>query len=342
MMHDGVKVSTRTFNSVIHTCARAKNLDAAESTVALMQSCGVAPDIVTYNTLLDACALSVHVSRSEWWFRQMISKGVKPNAITYSTMCKALSRIGGVQQIEELMERCEKVDGLPLNEQFYASLIIACGAKKPREEARALQAIEEMRSRGLPLANMRRALRAIRLDRRQERELLTQDAAQHKTSAGAAGPKSPCYHVPRSWVEGKHNSINSKDSSIYFQENVETQESLELYEDDFDSQEEEACFDAYEDLGFPIVAGASMSHQLQGLARVSGAQGCMPGRFDSKELSTSASFPDHLFDVMQDIEEESGYAAAAAAAGSSGGERSATVLLDFIKAQGDNLIRVQL
>lgn len=158
------------YNSMIHVCAKAKNVNRAAFHFKRMERLSLRPSSVTYNTILNACAALGDATSAAFWYQHMQDNGIVPNCVTYGTMCKVFARKGMVQQIQDLMNAIE-VDGGTLNEYFYACLISACAMAQPAMVQPALQAVGNMAERGLGLYSIQRPLARV-IGKRQSADFL--------------------------------------------------------------------------------------------------------------------------------------------------------------------------
>ena len=90
-----------------------------------MQSAGVQPNIVAYTLLIDVCAKANQMERAESILRLMESAGVQPNFKTFSSLIGGYANQGDFGKAWKLVEQM-KESGFSPDYILYMSLITAC------------------------------------------------------------------------------------------------------------------------------------------------------------------------------------------------------------------------
>merc|ERR1719343_1060496 len=92
------------YNSMLHCCAQAGDLNRAVYHLERMRCFGLKPTRVSYHSVLNACAAAKDPVAAVFWFSELESAGIDANIVTYGTVCKAFARQGQIQEIRGLMQ----------------------------------------------------------------------------------------------------------------------------------------------------------------------------------------------------------------------------------------------
>ena len=90
-----------TYNAMISTCEKAKNLKAAREHFAEMKGAGVEPDVITYNAMISTCREANNLEAAREHFEEMKGAGVEPNVITYSAMISTCEKANNLEAARE-------------------------------------------------------------------------------------------------------------------------------------------------------------------------------------------------------------------------------------------------
>lgn len=148
MVSDGVSPNAHSYGALIHACAKAGDVDAASHYLRSMGEAGICADVVVYGAVLDACAKARNPERAKEVHKQMIQHGVQPSIISYATLARPFAQRGDWIQVERLSAE-RSANGLPMNEYFLYTLLLAYALAQPRQADRAEAAFREAATDGV-------------------------------------------------------------------------------------------------------------------------------------------------------------------------------------------------
>merc|ERR1719217_1825139 len=126
-----------------------------------MLEAGVEPNVITFNAVMAACAKAGDGKRCEQWLEKMRCAGVQPNSFTYNSVAKPYVVEGDYERVEQFMKDLRS-EGSPLDDFCLASLLHAYGNAKPKQPARAQDAVREFLAHGGHLSDTsKRALQRL-------------------------------------------------------------------------------------------------------------------------------------------------------------------------------------
>lgn len=79
MQEYGPQPNLRTYNTLLHCCAKCGQAHTAEDLLKAMRECGITPDSMSYSAVLHACANATEVGRAQRVLRSMEDYGLKPD-----------------------------------------------------------------------------------------------------------------------------------------------------------------------------------------------------------------------------------------------------------------------
>ncbi|KAA8492312.1 Pentatricopeptide repeat-containing protein [Porphyridium purpureum] len=129
-----------TFGTLIHACAREKNLSRAFELFGIVRRRGIMPSLITYNSLVHACALADRPDLAFSVYSWMSVDKRIPDLYTYNSLLLAYSRLGDVDSAWEVFENLvdTRQDSITPDVFTYNTLISAC--IRGRNLRRAFQA----------------------------------------------------------------------------------------------------------------------------------------------------------------------------------------------------------
>lgn len=86
MQDYNIKLSTRGFNTLLHSYARVADLPLVERFFESMVSLGIVPDRYSYNVLIHASCRAKNEEAKNRWFNHMKSAGHLPDALTFNIL----------------------------------------------------------------------------------------------------------------------------------------------------------------------------------------------------------------------------------------------------------------
>lgn len=145
-----LKVPLAAVNVVIEACAHMADLDRAFATWAELEQLEVQPDAGTYNALLHTCVRTRELASGRRLLARMAQDGIKPNAVTFlhQTILHIVSR--EEQQAFECLAACREA-GLTPHWRMYNTLINYLVRGNRLEHATEL--LEQMESDGHKVSN---------------------------------------------------------------------------------------------------------------------------------------------------------------------------------------------
>eukprot|EP00611_Tribonema_gayanum_P024886 TRINITY_DN556_c0_g2_i1.p1 TRINITY_DN556_c0_g2~~TRINITY_DN556_c0_g2_i1.p1 ORF type:complete len:704 (-),score=189.39 TRINITY_DN556_c0_g2_i1:800-2746(-) len=149
------------YNALLGTCARRKELQAAEQLFwGEMQGQSTVADAISWNTLLNAYARAGDVDKAEALLEKMEAQGVSADRVTYTTLMKSLVADGRVDEAARLLRSMEQqqADILDDGDIVEAELVgpdvrayntLIEGRLKLRNCCGALSVLDEMKRAGV-------------------------------------------------------------------------------------------------------------------------------------------------------------------------------------------------
>jgi len=139
------RVPLRAVNVIIEACALMGDLDRAFATWAELEQLELKPDAGTFNALVHTCIRTRELASGRRLLSRMAQDGVAPNANTFmhQTALHVMSREEGLAL--KMLKDCKEAGHTP-NVRMYHSLINMMVRARKYERAQAL--VEEMRNDG--------------------------------------------------------------------------------------------------------------------------------------------------------------------------------------------------
>jgi len=139
------RVPLRAVNMIIEACALMGDLDRAFATWAELDQLDLKPDAGTFNALLHTCVRTRELASGRRLLSRMAQDGVDPNATTFmhQTALHVMSREEGLAL--KMLQDCKEAGHTP-NARMYQSLINMM--VRARKIERAQDLVEEMRNDG--------------------------------------------------------------------------------------------------------------------------------------------------------------------------------------------------
>lgn len=112
-------------NVIIEACALMGDLDRAFATWAELEQLELQPNEGTFNALLHTCVRARELASGRRLLSRMAQDGIKPNAVTFmhQTALHVMSREDGLAL--KMLQSCKEA-GITPNARMYASLINMC------------------------------------------------------------------------------------------------------------------------------------------------------------------------------------------------------------------------
>jgi len=147
--NDGRSVPLAAVNMVIEACAMMADLDRAFATWAELEQFGLKPNSGTFNALLHTCVRTRELASGRRLLARMAQDEVVPDAITFMHRCSLhiMSREIGLAM--SMLDHCKEANLVPTG-RMYASLINAATRNRRGTQAKAL--LESMRNDGHPIS----------------------------------------------------------------------------------------------------------------------------------------------------------------------------------------------
>ncbi|PXF40684.1 Pentatricopeptide repeat-containing protein [Gracilariopsis chorda] len=130
MKRSGLEPNLVTYNSLIHTCARAKRSHLAFKVLQFIREDRILPDIVTLCSLADACGRSGDAIRAFEIIEQLVMEllSIKPNLPVYNAPIHACFKANDFESMKIAFDALNR-EGLQTNVVTYSTLISAYAAK---------------------------------------------------------------------------------------------------------------------------------------------------------------------------------------------------------------------
>eukprot|EP00930_Biecheleria_cincta_P059438 TRINITY_DN4517_c0_g1_i2.p1 TRINITY_DN4517_c0_g1~~TRINITY_DN4517_c0_g1_i2.p1 ORF type:complete len:575 (+),score=141.49 TRINITY_DN4517_c0_g1_i2:171-1895(+) len=131
-----IRVNTVTYNTMINVCARGADLHMAEQIMHLMlqDQFGAKASAVTFTSLITSCAQTGQVSKAEYWFSQMANLGITADQVIYNCVIDVCAKASKLNKAEEWMAKMIDA-GLCPDIKTYNSLINAAAKSGNMETA---------------------------------------------------------------------------------------------------------------------------------------------------------------------------------------------------------------
>lgn len=142
---DGLEVPLPAVNLVIEACAVLGDLDRAFATWAELEQLDLKPDTGTYNALLSTCIRTREIASGRRLIARMASDDLTPDSKTYELHC-SLHLMARERDLAAKLLQKVKDDGLKPSGKMYAGLVN--DAVRNREANRAATLIQQMEEDG--------------------------------------------------------------------------------------------------------------------------------------------------------------------------------------------------
>lgn len=137
---EGRPVPLAPINVIIEACAQLEDLDRAFATWGELEAFGLAPDVNTFNALLHTCVRTREIGSGQRLLQRMAAAGIKRDAQSYFLECALLMRSAPraaqtAERAAQLLDDC-KADNLVPTAKMYVTLInfsLRSGAKGEAE-----------------------------------------------------------------------------------------------------------------------------------------------------------------------------------------------------------------
>jgi len=138
-------VPLQAVNVIIEACAMMGDLDRAFATWAELEQLELTPDVGTFNALLHTCVRTREVASGRRLISRMAQDTIAPDSTTFmhQAALHIMNRDEGAAL--KMLETCKEADIVP-NARMYMSLINMCVRTRNFERAQAL--VEDMRNDG--------------------------------------------------------------------------------------------------------------------------------------------------------------------------------------------------
>lgn len=157
----GVKPSTISYNLLLKSCVKGRNLKAAKTVLEHMATSGVSKDVVTLNTTINVHAVCCHKDNARQSLKEcrdlvteLDKDGVKANVLTFNTLLKLCARGSLTTEAFVLLNEM-KTKNLNPDVVTYATLIDGISKNETLSTKEALrvssEVVDEMKKEGLQL-----------------------------------------------------------------------------------------------------------------------------------------------------------------------------------------------
>jgi len=102
LQRQGIQLNIVTYNTLISTCGKGKDLPKALQLCGVLQRQGSKPDTVTYNAVISGCDKGTHFHIAHEVFKAMQRKGAVPVVIPIYPLALASSAFGRAERAVSL------------------------------------------------------------------------------------------------------------------------------------------------------------------------------------------------------------------------------------------------
>jgi len=155
---EGRRVPLAAVNMIIEACALMGDLDRAFATWAELEQLDLKPDAGTFNALLHTCIKTRELASGRRLLMRMAQDGIAPNASTYMHQCTIHVMSREPDAALNVLQQCKDADVVPPY-RMYASLISMCIRTKKAEKAQEL--LQAMEKDGYDIARLGRRVAAL-------------------------------------------------------------------------------------------------------------------------------------------------------------------------------------
>jgi pentatricopeptide repeat protein len=141
----GKKVPLQVANLIIEACARIPDLDRAFATWAELSKLSLTPDVGTYNALLATCVKARELSSARRLLNRMEMEGVAPNAKTYAERIVMHVMQSESQQALAVYRQCVDAELKPPVTTFHTLINMMLRRKPAPNVAAAQEILAEMK-----------------------------------------------------------------------------------------------------------------------------------------------------------------------------------------------------
>jgi len=149
----GGTVPLQAVNMVIEACALMGDLDRAFATWAELEQLGLQPDTGTYNSLLHTCVRTREIASGRRLLNHMTQASISPDAVTFMHQCSLHVMAREPDLALAVLHQCKDAD-IVANGKTYASLINMC--IRIRKSKLAQELLAEMESHHVVSEGMKR------------------------------------------------------------------------------------------------------------------------------------------------------------------------------------------
>ena len=139
---EGKDVPLSSVNMIIDACALMGDLDRAFATWAELDTLGLQPDAGTFNALLHTCVRTREIASGRRLLSRMTADGVEPNGTTFmhqtSLAIMGRDEAGALRQLDACKEAGETPPG-----RMYASLVNMCSRHRKYDKAQEILGMME-------------------------------------------------------------------------------------------------------------------------------------------------------------------------------------------------------
>jgi len=123
MRTKGIVPTTKTYTAVIHSCAKAGDVQAAEAWAIKMDSEGLLGDCLLYGSLIQALARDGHLGQAEFWLHRAESRGITMTAYAYNAFILAYGRRGDSEGSSRWLRRMLD-SGIPPDAYTFVTAVL--------------------------------------------------------------------------------------------------------------------------------------------------------------------------------------------------------------------------
>lgn len=148
---DGAKVPLQALNLVIEACAQLEDLDRAFATWSELEAFGLQPDVGTFNALLHTCVKTREIGSGRRLLARQAEAGVPRDGHSYFLECALLMRSPrDHKQAAGVLDECKAAGVTPTAKHYVTAINYALRAGK---KAQATTLLEEMASHKYTVTN---------------------------------------------------------------------------------------------------------------------------------------------------------------------------------------------
>jgi pentatricopeptide repeat protein len=148
MLELGVQPNAYIYSALINACAQSSDVAAASEWLRRAEKSGTTLDAVVYGCVINACGKAGDAQSAMAAFRQMRSQGIATHVVVYGALARPFAYQGDWEDVERIHDEMV-ADGIPLNDYFLYTMLLAYSRSKPRRGDRAEATFRKALSKGV-------------------------------------------------------------------------------------------------------------------------------------------------------------------------------------------------